>query len=816
MVKEMKLEEIKIRKVLPFIPLRDTVVFPAMVLPLLIGRQRSINSVEEAMGGDSFIALAFQRDPHQEEPKISDLYPIATFAKILQSLRQPDGSMKILIEGLLRLKVIKVFPERKYFALAAEKVKVRVVKDMQIEALQRAVKEQFEEYNKLNPSLPKEVVGAIVGTEEPERLADSISGYLPLKVKDKSKVLETTEIKERLKVLASILNDEAEILHVQKRIQGQVFKKIEKTQKDFYLQQQMKAIQRELGKEEPSPEILDLKKKIKEAKMSPEAEKKSTEEVKRLSKMMLLSPEATVIRNYLDWMVNLPWSKRTEDNLDIKNAERILNEDHYGLEKPKERILEYLAVRKRTREPKGPILCFVGPPGSGKTSLGKSVARALGREFVRLSLGGIRDEAEIRGHRRTYIGSLPGRIIQSIRKAKVKNPVFLMDEVDKMGVDFRGDPASALLEVLDPEQNFSFSDHYLEVGFDLRDVFFITTANTEANIPPALLDRMETIALSGYTAWEKLEIAKRFLFPKEKKANGLKEEEISIADDAILSIIRYYTREAGVRDLQRALATICRKVTREFVTGLHPHLSPPPSRGRVLESSPPPPSRGRPHLNPSPPSGEGKREGRRVNVTAKDLAKYLGVPKFTYSVSERKEKVGVATGLAWTEYGGDMLFTEVLAMKGKGKLLITGRLGEVMKESAQAALSYVRAHSDQLKIEKDFHKKFDIHIHVPEGAIPKDGPSAGITIAAALVSCLTKRAVRGDTAMTGEITLRGKILPIGGLKSKLLAAQRGEIKRVILPKENEKDLTEITEKVKENLKFIFVENVDDVLKETLI
>ena len=783
MVKEEKLEEIKIKKVLPFIPLRDTVVFPAMVLPLLVGRQRSINSVEDAMGGDSFVVLASQRDPHQEEPKISDLYPVATFAKILQSLRQPDGSMKILVEGLLRLKIIRVFPERRYFALAGEKVRGRVVKNMEMEALQRAVKEQFEEHNRLNPLLPREVVGAIIGTEDPERLADSIAGYLPLKIKDKSKVLEAIEIKERLKVLASILNRETEILRVQKRIQGQVFKKIEKTQKDFYLQEQMKAIQRELGKEEPSPEILGLKKKIKEAKMNPEAERKSTEEAGRLSKMMPLSPEATVIRNYLDWMVNLPWSKKTEDNLDIKNAEKILNEDHYGLEKPKERILEYLAVRKRTKEPKGPILCFVGPPGSGKTSLGKSVARALGREFVRLSLGGIRDEAEIRGHRRTYIGSLPGRIIQSIRKAKVKNPVFLMDEVDKMGVDFRGDPASALLEVLDPEQNFSFSDHYLEVGFDLRDVFFITTANTEANIPPALLDRMETISLPGYTTWEKLEIAKRFLFPKEKKANGLEEGEISVADEAILSIIRNYTREAGVRDLERSLATICRKVTREFVT-----------KEKDKEST---------------------KKGT-VDVSAKDLSNYLGVPKFTYSVSERKEKVGVATGLAWTEYGGDMLFTEVLAMKGKGKLLITGRLGEVMKESAQAALSYVRAHASELKIEKDFHKKFDIHVHVPEGAIPKDGPSAGITIAASLVSCLTKRPVRGDTAMTGEITLRGKVLPIGGLKSKLLAAQRGEIKRVILPKENEKDLTEVDQKVKENLKFIFVENVDDVLKEVLV
>ena len=789
MFKEEKIEEIRVKKVLPFIPLRDTIVFPAMVLPLLIGRQRSINSAEEARGSDNFIALTFQKEPNQEEPKLSDLYPFATFAKILQSLRQPDGSMKILVEGLFRLKISKVFSDRKYFALSGEKIKEKAEKNMEIEALRRAVVEEFEEYNKLNPIMPREIIGTIIATEDMQRLADNITGYLPLKMEDKSKVLESIEIKERMKVLAGILNREIEILRVQKKIQGKVFKKIEKTQKDFYLQEQMKAIQRELGKEESSSEILDLRKKIKEARMSPEAERKSMEEIKRLSKMMPLSPEATVIRNYLDWMISLPWDKKTNDNLDIKNAEKILDEDHYGLTKPKERILEYLAVRKRTNESKGPILCLVGPPGSGKTSLGKSVARALGREFVRLSLGGIRDEAEIRGHRRTYIGSLPGRIIQSIRKAKVKNPVFLMDEVDKMGIDFRGDPASALLEVLDPEQNSSFSDHYLEVGFDLRDVFFITTANTEVNIPFALLDRMETISLPGYTTWEKLEIARKFLFPKERKANGLKEEEISISDDAVLLIIRSYTREAGVRELERALATICRKVTKEFVTGLHPHL-PPPSRGRI-------------------------EEGGRVNVCQADLTKYLGVPKFIFSVSEREDKIGVATGLAWTEYGGDMLFTEVLAMKGKGNLLITGKLGEVMKESAQAAFSYVRAHSDQLKIEKDFPKKFDLHIHVPEGAIPKDGPSAGITIAAALVSCLTKKPLRGDTAMTGEITLRGKVLPIGGLKNKLLAAQRGEIKRVILPKENEKDLSEIDQKIKENLEFIFVENVDEALKEAL-
>ena len=775
-IKEMKLEDIKLKRIIPFIPLRDTVVFPSMVLPLLVGRQRSLNSIEEAMSSDSFIALAFQKDIHQEEPKISDLYPIATFAKVLQSLRQPDGSMKILVEGLFRVKINKLFPERKYFALSAEKVRVRIVKDMELEALSRAVKEQFEEYNKLNPFMPKEVIGAIVSTDNPERFADSIAGYLPLKVEDKNKVLAAVGIKERLKVLASILNHETEVLHVQKRIQGQVFKKIEKTQKDFYLQQQMKAIQQELGKEEPAPEILGLRKKIKEAKMSPEAEKKSTEELKKLSKMMSLSPEATVIRNYLDWMVNLPWSKETEDNLDLKNAEKILNEDHYGLEKPKERILEYLAVRKRTKELKGPILCFVGPPGSGKTSLGKSVAHALGRKFVRISLGGIRDEAEIRGHRRTYIGSLPGRIIQSIKKAKVRNPVFLMDEVDKMGTDFRGDPSSALLEVLDPEQNFSFSDHYLEVGFDLKDVFFITTANTEANIPFALFDRMETIALPGYTAWEKLEIAKRFLFPRQRKANGLKESEILIADEAILSIVRNYTREAGVRELERSLATICRKVTKDFVAN---------------------------------------HQKGMVNVSEKGLSKYLGVPKFTSNFTEREDKIGVATGLAWTEYGGDILFTEVLAMKGKGKLLITGRLGDVMKESAQAAFSYVRAHASELKTEKNFHKELDIHIHVPEGAVPKDGPSAGVTIVTALVSCLTKRKVRADTAMTGEITLRGRVLPIGGLKSKLLAAQRGEIKRVILPRENEKDLTEVDEKIKKNLKFIFVENIDEVLKEAL-
>ncbi|MCM8829713.1 MAG: endopeptidase La, partial [Candidatus Omnitrophica bacterium] len=598
-----------------------------------------------------------------------------------------------------------------------------------------------------------------------------------LKLKDKGALIEKIETGERLRLLIDILNQEIGLLEIQKKIQSQVIKKIEDTQRQYFLSEQLKEIQKELGKEGESDEISQLREKIKKAKMSPVAEEKAMEELTRLSKTMPLSPEATVIRTYLEWLINLPWDTRTEDNLDIAHAAKVLDEDHYGLEKVKERILEYLAVRKRSEGMKSPILCFVGPPGVGKTSLGKSIARAMGRKFVRVSLGGMRDEAEIRGHRKTYIGSLPGRIIQSIRKAGVKNPVFLLDEIDKLGKDFRGDPASALLEVLDPEQNHSFSDHYLEVEFDLSQVLFITTANTEYTIPPPLLDRTEIISLPGYTIWEKKEIAQRHLIPKQLKEHGLTEKNIKFSEEALFKIIRNYTREAGVRNLEREIANICRKVTKKIV--------------------------------------ETNKEGF-YHITAKSLESYLGPEKFSTPSGEKEHKVGVATGMAWTEYGGEILFTEVLIMKGKGNLILTGQLGDVMKESAQAALSYVRAHINDFGLDPDFYKDIDIHIHVPEGAIPKDGPSAGITIATALISCLTGKPVDAEIAMTGEITLQGKVLKIGGLKSKILAAHRSGIKKVIIPQENEKDLKEIPAKVKEDLEIVMVKNIREVIEKSII
>ncbi|MCM8805383.1 MAG: endopeptidase La [Candidatus Omnitrophica bacterium] len=757
----------------PFIPLRDIVVFPNMVVPLLVGRQRSINAVEEAMSTDNLLILAFQKDPKIEEPGIDDLYSTGVSAKLIQSVREPTGTMKILVESIERVRISKIISDKKFFACTTEEIKKETARDKETEALSRFILELAEKYVNLNTSIPKEFYGTLTTIEDPSRLADSVAGYLPLKFKDKILILETLDEKERLKKLIEILNSEVNVLEIQKEIQNKVMKKVEQTQKEYLLHEQLKTIQQELGKETESPEIAQLREKILAAKMSKEAEAKALEELGRLSKTMPLSPEATVIRTYLDWLIALPWQNQTVDNLDLEHAKKILDEDHFGLEKIKERIVEYLAVRRKTESMKGPILCFVGPPGCGKTSLGKSIARCMGRKFVRISLGGVRDEAEIRGHRRTYIGALPGRIIQSMRKAGVNNPVFLLDEIDKLGTDFRGDPASALLEVLDPEQNHMFSDHYLEVEFDLSKVLFITTANTEFTIPPPLLDRMEVIHLPGYTSWEKLQIAKHFLIPRQLQQHGLKPEEIKISDNAIIKIIKEYTREAGVRNLEREIASICRKVTRKTL--------------------------------------EEKNVKLPFRIGVNNVSDYLGPEKYTSFTRAKEPAVGVATGMAWTEYGGDILFTEVVIMKGKGKLILTGQLGSVMKESAQAAMSFIRANAEKIGVSSDFAEKYDVHIHVPEGAIPKDGPSAGITIVTALVSALTGRKVRCDIAMTGEITLQGKILKIGGLKSKILAAHRADISTIIIPRENEKDLEDIPEKIRKELKIILVDNIMDVL-----
>ncbi len=768
----------KKKNIVPFVPLRDIVVFPNMVIPLLVGRQRSINAVEDAMSTSNMIILAFQRDQKVEDPSINDLYSTGVRAKIVQALRESSGTMKILVESTDRVKISSVVSGRKFFSCTVEEISQKFVKDKETEALSRFLLQLVEKYINLNTSVPREFYGTLNTIDDPSKVADSVAGYLPLKFKDKILVLETIDVKERLKQLIEIVNSEISILEIQREIQNKVLKKVEQTQKEYLLSEQLKTIQQELGKDVENPELAQLKEKILAAKMSKEAEEKALEELARLSKTMPLSPEATVIRTYLDWLIALPWDKATSDYLDIENARKVLDEDHYGLEKVKERIIEYLAVRKRTDSLKGPIICFVGPPGCGKTSLGKSIARCMGRKFVRISLGGVRDEAEIRGHRRTYIGSMPGRIIQSIRKAGVNNPVFLLDEIDKLGTDFRGDPSSALLEVLDPEQNHMFSDHYLEVEFDLSKVLFITTANTEFTIPAPLLDRMEIIYLPGYTSWEKLQIARNFLIPKLLPEHGLKPEEISVSDNAIIKIVKEYTREAGVRNLERQLAAICRKVTKQIIEAKQPKFP------------------------------------YRVNLN--NLTEYLGPEKYTSLTRAKEPAVGVATGMAWTEYGGDILFTEVLLMKGRGKLILTGQLGSVMKESAQASMSFVRANAEKLGISPDFAEKTDVHIHVPEGAIPKDGPSAGVTLITALVSALSGKKTRCDIAMTGEITLQGKVLKIGGLKSKILAAHRADISTVIIPRENEKDLDEIPEKVRDELKIILVDNVMDVLKVALI
>src|SRR6266487_6367579 len=762
----------------PLLPLRDIIVFPHMVVPLFVGRQKSIRALEEAMNKQKFILLAAQKDAKTNDPAEDDIYRVGTLGTVVQLLRLPDGTVKVLVEGKRRARVTRYLSNAEYFLVEAEALEEACNKSTEVEALIRSVNATFETYVKLNKKVPPEMIMSVASIDEPARLADTIVAHLGIKLEDKQTLLEMTNPAERLEKVLGFMRSEIEILEVEKRIRTRVKKQMEKTQKEYYLNEQMRAIQKELGeKDEFKNEIQEIEEKIKQKKLSAEAREKVEKELKKLKMMSPMSAEATVVRNYIDWILSLPWNEFTDDKLDITEAERVLEEDHYGLEKVKERILEYLAVQSLVGKIKGPILCLVGPPGVGKTSLGRSIARSTGRKFIRVSLGGVRDEAEIRGHRRTYIGALPGKIIQSMKKAGSSNPVFLMDEIDKMSTDFRGDPSSALLEVLDPEQNTTFNDHYLDLDYDLSKVMFITTANTLDRIPRPLQDRMEIIRIAGYTELEKLSIAKRYLLEKQKEANGLNPENLVFTDNAILGVIRHYTKEAGVRNLEREIASICRKVAVEVVR---------------------------------------KDRNARIRVSAKSLNAYLGPPRYRYGKAEAEHKIGVATGLAWTELGGELLATEVTIMPGKGKLTVTGKVGDVMQESAQAAMSYVRSRAEELGLERDFYQKIDVHVHIPEGAIPKDGPSAGVTMATSLVSALTKIPVRHDTAMTGEITLRGRVLPIGGLKEKILAAHRGGIKEVLVPLENEKDLQDVPAAILKEIKIETVEHMDEVLRHSLL
>jgi ATP-dependent Lon protease len=762
----------------PMLPLRDIVIFPHMVVPLFIGRERSIHALEYAMGQEKQILLCTQKDPRKDEPRESEVHKFGTLAAILQLLRLPDGTVKVLVEGKGRALVRQFQQISQFFQVEAEELHEFWEITSETEALRRTAVAGFETYAKLNKKVPQEALQNVGGLEEPGRLADLMAGHLSIKADEKQALLENLDANRRLEAVIALLNRENEILQIETRIKNRVKKQMEKTQREYYLNEQMRAIQKEMGeKEDLKGEIQDLERRIRRKKMSAEATAKAKHELKKLKLMSPMSAEATVSRNYIDWLLSLPWFEKTRDKHNLEEAERILDEDHYGLEKPKERILEHLAVQTLVKKMKGPILCLVGPPGVGKTSLAKSVARALGRNFVRLSLGGVRDEAEIRGHRRTYIGALPGKIIQSLKKAKTNNPVFCLDEVDKMSTDFRGDPSAALLEVLDPEQNFAFNDHYLDVDYDLSEVMFITTANNLYSIPAPLQDRMEIIRLPGYTEVEKLLIAQQFLIPKQCKANGLSEDNIQFSENAILTVIRQYTREAGVRNLEREIAAISRKVAREVA------------------------AKGRDH---------------QVKVNSQAVPKYLGVPKYRFGRTEEADEVGLTTGLAWTEFGGELLQTEVVILPGRGKLIITGKLGEVMQESAQAALSYVRSKAEYLGLPADFYRRIDIHIHVPEGAIPKDGPSAGITIATCIASALLKIPVRREVAMTGEITLRGRVLPIGGLKEKIIAAHRHQIKTVLIPRDNEKDIKEIPARILKAVDLVTVDHMDEVLKKALV
>jgi ATP-dependent Lon protease len=754
----------------PVLPLRDIVVFPHMIVPLFVGREKSIRALEEVMRSDTFILLATQKSASDDDPATGAIYEIGTLASVLQLLKLPDGTVKVLVEGAARAKVEQYSDRAEYYEAAAVVLSDSSGEQVEAEALARSVINEFENYVKLNKKVSPEVVGVVQQIEDYAKLADTVASHLAVKIPDKQMILETPSVTERLEKVLGLMESEISVLQVEKRIRTRVKRQMEKTQREYYLNEQMKAIQKELGDEEGKDELAEIEDKIKKTKLSKEAREKATHELKKLRQMSPMSAEATVVRNYLDWLLSIPWNKKSKVKKDLKLAQEILDNDHFGLEKVKERIVEYLAVQQRANKLTGPILCLVGPPGVGKTSLGKSIARATGRDFVRVSLGGVRDEAEIRGHRRTYIGSMPGKVIQSMRKAKSSNPLFLLDEVDKMGADFRGDPSSALLEVLDPEQNHTFNDHYLEVDYDLSHVMFITTANT-LNIPPPLMDRMEIIRIAGYTEDEKVEIARKHLIPHATAKHGLDSKEWAIDDEALLLVIRRYTREAGVRNLERELSTLIRKAVKELILS----------------------------------------KAKSITVEAKTVADYLGVPKFRYGEVEDQDQVGVVTGLAWTDVGGELLTIEAAMMPGKGKMIVTGNLRDVMKESISAAASYVRMRAVAFGIEPPRFDKKDIHVHVPEGATPKDGPSAGVAMVTAIVSVMTGIPVRRDVAMTGEITLRGRVLPIGGLKEKLLAASRGGMKTVLIPEENAKDLVEISESIKKGLDIVPVSRMDEVL-----
>ena len=760
----------------PVLPLRDIVVFPHMIVPLFVGREKSVRALEDVMKDDKQILLVAQKNAGQDNPEPGDIHGVGTIASVLQLLRLPDGTVKVLVEGGQRARIVKFTDNADFFQVQAEPLGDQAGEQREVEALGRSVINQFEQYVKLNRKIPPEVLVSLNQIEDPSKLADTVASHLTVKIAEKQELLELTSVIERLERVYALMEGEIGVLQVEKKIRSRVKRQMEKTQREYYLNEQLKAIQKELGEgEEGRDELAELEQRIKKTRLTKEAREKAQAELKKLRSMSPMSAEATVIRNYLDWMLTIPWQKRTKLRKDIKNAETVLNDDHYGLDKVKERILEYLAVQQRSAKLKGPILCLVGPPGVGKTSLGKSIARATQRNFVRMSLGGVRDEAEIRGHRRTYIGSMPGKIVQSMKKAKSTNPLFLLDEIDKMGQDFRGDPSSALLEVLDPEQNSTFNDHYLEVDYDLSDVMFICTANS-LRMPQPLLDRMEIIRIPGYTEDEKIEICKRHLIEKQVKAAGLKKGEWSISDEALRDLVRYYTREAGVRSLEREIANLTRKAVKEILS----------------------------------------KDIKAVNVTPENLDDYAGVRKFRYGEAELEDLVGTVTGLAWTEVGGELLTIEAVMLPGKGRMTITGKLGEVMQESVQAARSYVRSRAVAFGVKPPIFDRRDIHVHVPEGATPKDGPSAGVAMVTSIVSVLTGIPVRKDVAMTGEVTLRGRVLPIGGLKEKLLAAHRGGIKKVLIPKENEKDLVDIPENVKKGLEIVAVSTCEEVLGHALV
>ncbi|HEU5299869.1 MAG TPA: endopeptidase La [bacterium] len=768
--------EVTIKDVLPLLPLKGTVVMPHQIAPLGVGRQKSLRALETALAGDRIIMLAAQKQDDLEEPRPGDIYGTGTICRILQVGKQPDGVLQVIVEGLMRGAIDRIEQEDPYFEARVRRQPDEQEKTLEIEALMRGALAQFERFARYSRSIAPEQYAVVMQAEEPGRLADLVAQHLPLKIEERQQLLEMAP-KDRLDLLSQILTREVNILELERKIQNRVRKQMEKSQREYFLKEQMKAIQQELGEsDERQSEVAEYKKKIEAANLPEHVKEKALEELNRLEKMPPMVAEAVVVRTYLDWILAVPWTVRTEDRLDIAEARTILDQDHYGLDKPKERVIEYLAVRKLAPQSKGPILCFIGPPGVGKTSMGKSIARALGRKFVRISLGGVRDEAEIRGHRRTYVGALPGRIVQGMKTAGTKNPVFMLDEIDKLGMDWRGDPSSALLEALDPEQNSAFSDHYLELPMDLSEVMFICTGNILDTIPPALRDRLEVIRFAGYTEEEKIKIAGQFLIPKQLTQNGLRGEQVVFTDEALKKVVREYTREAGVRNLEREIAGIFRKIATEVATG----------------------------------------KATAVRVTPQHLLKFLGPVKFRYGLPEQADEVGTATGLIYTEMGGDIVSVEATLMRGEGKLTMTGQLGEVLKESGQAAVSYVRSRARRLGVDEEFYQKYDVHIHIPAGAVPKDGPSAGITLATALASAVTGRPVRREVAMTGEITLRGKVLGIGGIKEKVLAAHRAGIRTVLLPKENEKDLIEIPAPVRKKLRFVFVEHMDQVLAEALV